>query len=446
MSSLAIGLLGICLLLIFLMLGLHIGISLMLSGLIGLILILHGITPALTMTVGAFYHKVTAPTLVTVPLFILMGFLASGGGISKNIYDSLKLWLGKFRSGLGIATVFACTGFGTVCGSSLVTSSVFAKISAPEMRRTCGYDKKLAYAICASAGSIGMLIPPSILIVVYGILSGQSVGRLLIAGVAPGILLAIAFSLTIILLGKIKPSLMGDVSNVPSAPWSAKIASLKHWWTVIIVAFVILGGIYGGVFSPSEAAAVAAFILLIIYLLITLVDSVRRKGILKELLVIFSDTATTSAMIFFLMGSATVFSDLITMSGVTKELSNVLLGADMPQIMVVLMMVFVVGILGCFLDSMSVLCVTVPVFNPIITTLGIDPIWYATVIILAVEVGLITPPFGLNVFATKGVAEPDVRLEDIFGGVLPFFIAMLVVLGILLGFPVLSTFLPSYIG
>jgi tripartite ATP-independent transporter DctM subunit len=445
MDTFSVSLIGIGILLLLLILGVHIGFGLMISGFVGILFILHDFESAIKLVVTSFYHKVTLPELVTCPLFILMGFLASGGGISQNIYKSLSLWLGRFRSGLGIATVLACTAFGTVCGSSLVTASVFAKISAPEMRR-CGYEKKLAYGICSSAGAIGMLIPPSILAVVYGILSGESVGKLLMAGVAPGIMLAFVFSITITIIGKIRPAMGISATTIaPSVTWRDRIISLKNWWSVAIVAFVIFGGLYGGVFSPSEASAAAAFLLLVIYLAVMLLGKHRDRSIPRELVSMFTETAVTSAMIFLVMGSATVFAKFITMTGLTIRLSGFLAGAGIPDFLIVLIIVFLVLILGCFLDSISILCITIPVFNPIINAAGIDPIWYATVIIVAVEVGLITPPFGLNVFATKGVAEPDVQLEDIFSGVAPFFFGMVLVLVVILLFPPISTFFPSLV-
>lgn len=442
MDPLITGLIGVTLLFVLLAVGFHIGFSLMISGLIGLSLVLGNFEPAIKMAVTAFYHKITSPVLITVPLFVLMGYLASGGGISSSIYNSLRLWFGNFKSGLGIATVFACTAFGTVCGSSLVTAAVFAKICAPEMRR-CGYEKKLSYAICASAGAIGMLIPPSILAVIYGILSGESVGKILMAGVAPGVLLMIGFSLAVVVIGIVKPSSIRLVPR-PSVTWNEKIRSLKDWWSVLIVSVVIFGGLYGGVFSPSEASAVAGFALLVIYVLIAILGKkITEKKL--ELKGIFAETAMTSAMVFLILGSATVFSNFITLAGLTKKLLNLIMASKVSPFVVVLIIVFFILILGCFLDSGSILCITVPIFNPIINALGVDPIWYATVIILSVEIGLITPPFGMNVFATKGVAEPDVKMEEIFAGILPFLIVMMLTLILLLAVPSISTFLPSFV-
>jgi TRAP-type C4-dicarboxylate transport system permease large subunit len=218
---------------------------------------------------------------------------------------------------------------------------------------------------------------------------------------------------------------------------------------VVVVAVIIFGGMYGGVFSPSEASAVAAFVLLVIYLVLGYVNrhiprdsGMTMKG---ELASIFTETAVTAAMIFFVMGGATVFSNFITLTGITTQISHYLVGTGVPELGVVLLILLIVMALGCFLDSTSILCVTIPVFNPIIKSLGIDPIWYATCVIVATELGLITPPFGLNVFATKGAAEPDVALEDVFAGSISFFAGMFFVLLIIVFVPDVATFLPSFV-
>jgi C4-dicarboxylate transporter DctM subunit len=258
---------------------------------------------------------------VTLPLFILVGFLASGGGISRDIYRSLDLLIGRFRSGLGIATVIGCTAFGTVCGSSLVTAAVFAKISAPEMRKR-GYSKALAYGICAASGSIGMLIPPSILAIVYGMLSGISIGKILIAGIVPGCIWAILFSLTILLIARMKSSWIGASEAPPAAPWRQRLASLLWWWPVLVSGAIIFGGIYGGVFTPTESAAVAALVLFGLYLYRSLfrrseISFLRRFRDLFEML---TETAVTSAMIFFVLGTATIFSNFAVFDRVDDAL------------------------------------------------------------------------------------------------------------------------------
>ena len=439
------GSLGIALLFVLLSMGFHIGFALIISGIAGLMTIV-GFDSTMSMVINSFYHKISNPSLITLPLFILMGHLSSAGGISQDLYESLSLWLGKFRSGLGIATVLACAAFGTVCGASIVASAVFSKISAPQMRKQ-GYDKSLAYAICASSGAIGMLIPPSILAIVYGTLSGVSIGKVLMAGIAPGILVTIAFSFAIIIVGWLKPEYIQRKSDaVYNATWGDRIRSLKAWWSVSIVGVAIFGGMYGGVFSPSEAASVAAFLLAAIYFLrVILSEKSEKSRLMRQLWSCLRETAVTSALIFFIFGSATIFSQFIVLTGMTNKLSDMFAGSGLSPATLVLTFTIVFLVLGIFLDGISILCITIPVFNPLINAAGINEIWYATIAILSVEVGLITPPVGLNLFASKGVAEPDVSLEDIVRGILPFFFAMLVCVALIFLFPEISTFLPQLV-
>jgi tripartite ATP-independent transporter DctM subunit len=292
-----------------------------------------------------------------------------------------------------------------------------------------------------------MLIPPSILAIVYAMLTGVSLGKVLMAGVAPGLLWAGFFSITIVITGKLRPSMV-PLSPVASVTWRKRMGSLILWWPIIVVAGVTFGGIYGGVFTPSEAAAVAAFVLIFVYVFIRLAlkkGDKRREG-WKEMHSMLTDTATTSALIFFVMGCATIFSNFVVLSGLPTKISEGIAVWGLSKLGLVLLFTIIYLILGCFLDSISMLCITVPVFNPIIETSGINPIWYATIVITSIEIGLITPPFGLNLFAAKAVAEPDVTLEDIVSGIVPYLVAELLSLILLFAFPTLSTFLPSFVG
>jgi tripartite ATP-independent transporter DctM subunit len=446
MDAYLIGLLGVLLLLVLLVLGMHVGLALTISGFVGLAYIL-GVQRALEMAVSSMYGKISGTALVTLPLFILVGYLASGGGISRDIYRSLEMFIGRFKSGLGMATVLACTAFGTVCGSSLVTAAVFAKISAPEMRRR-GYSKGLAYGICASAGSIGMLIPPSILAIVYGMLSGVSVGKLLIAGIVPGGMWAVLFCLTIVAYARISPKAIQTQADLQGFALGEKLASLKAWWPIGLSGAIIFGGIYGGVFTPTEASAVAAFVLFLFYVYRGLVKKQDRRLSERfgELYGILNDTATTSAMIFLVLGAATVFSNFTVLTGLTTRLTQFVNGLGLSQTSLVVMFVLVYLVLGCFIDSISMLSITISLFNPIADAAGVDPIWYAVMVILAVEIGFITPPFGINLYAVLGVAEKDVDIKDMIVGSFPFFVAEMVSLIIILAFPILATYLPAFVG
>jgi tripartite ATP-independent transporter DctM subunit len=273
------------------------------------------------------------------------------------------------------------------------------------------------------------------------------------AGIAPGLLCALAFSTTIVIIAKMRPSSI-TLRDVVTATWGQRFASFRLWWPVALVGFIIFGGMYGGVFSPSEAAAVAAFILILVYLFTFTMEQRRNsnaeKGVSYNLIwrdfrSRLKETAVTSAMIFLIFGGSTVFSKFIVLAGITSKFTDFVLGQELSTGVLVLLFILCYLILGCFMDAISNLSITVPIFNPIVSAAGIDPIWYATVVILAAEVGLITPPVGLNLYATKGAAEADVSLEDIIRAIFPFFFAMLACLVILYLFPPLSTFLPNLI-
>jgi C4-dicarboxylate transporter DctM subunit len=435
MDYLRIGVAGIGFLACLLILGVHIAVALAVTGVAGVVA-MTGIVPGASLLATSFYYKIANYSLVTIPLFVLMGLLAAGGEISNRLYDAATIWMGKVRAGMGIATVIACAGFGAVCGSSLVTASVFAKVSAPHMR-SHGYNKNLAYGICASAGMIGMLIPPSVLAVVYAFVSGESVGKLQIAGVGPGLLLTILYSAGLLVLGFLKPQLMLVSAQSTAPSWKRRFQSLLPTWPVVVVAAVIFGGIFRGVFSPTEAASVAAFVMLVLFLVI------RRHDARKEMASAFTDAATISAMIFAILAGAAVFSYFLILSGVTPKVTGFVLGLGLNNTSLIIAIIVLYLILGCFLDSISMVAITVPVLHPVIVQLGIDPIWYSMVAIFAMEIGLITPPVGLNVFGTQAVAEPDVTVENVFAGSVPFFLLALVALIILLVCPAIATYLPD---
>ena len=433
MEPLWVGILGLVILLVFIAAGVHISLSLVAVGLLGVIL-LTGINQAFDFLVMTTFHRVFRAEFAIIPLFVLVGLVAALGGLSKDTYHALSLWLNRVRGGLGIATVGGCTAFGTVSGSSLVTATVFAKAAAPDMRQM-GYDKRLTYGLVSAAGAIGMLIPPSVLIIVYSILTEESPGRLLIGGITPGLLLFIVFSLGIWVIGHIKPSAVGFTGAVKEITWRQRIVGLRLMWPMVLVGTILILGVFFGFFSVHEAGAFAVTVVTIV----VLVSRRSLRGIAQAL----ADTAGITAMIFFIFIGATMFARFLMLSGIAPIALNFIIGLELSPVGIVIVMCFVYLVLGCFLDSISTLAVTIPVIYPIILTMGIDPIWYGMSVILAIEVGLITPPVGLNVYAVKGVAETDVKLEDIFIGAFPFFLMMLVALAIVIAFPFLSTTLPA---
>jgi C4-dicarboxylate transporter, DctM subunit len=430
MDPITNGILGILFLLLLISLGVHIGIALGITGLLGMTLII-GFDNAMKMTVTSIYFSNASYALVTLPLFILMGYLGASGGISRILYDGLSKWTGKLKGSLGVATVLGCAGFGAVCGSSIVTAAVFAKVSAPEMRRH-GYDKKIAYGLCSAAGSIGILIPPSILAVLYGILTGLSVGKLLIAGIGPGLLLTLLFSLQVVFAAKFRPALIRE-QEVRTVTWKERISTIPSFWPVIVTALVIFGGIFSGIFSPTEAAAVATLTIAV------LLVATKGKQSLKMFAEGLRDTASTSAMVFLTMAGACVFSRFLVITDISQKFVDIILGLHMGNFALLLLLTVLYLFLGCLMDSISMLTITIPILHPVIVSLGIDPYYFALVVIVATQVGIITPPFGLAVFTVKGVAEPDVTVEDIFSGAMSYFWIMVASLVILIAFPVLIT-------
>ncbi|OPY92599.1 MAG: Sialic acid TRAP transporter permease protein SiaT [Syntrophaceae bacterium PtaU1.Bin231] len=431
MDPIVVGILGIIFLLVVIGLGIHIGIALGLTGFLGIMMIT-GFAPAARLAMESMYFTNASYALVTLPLFILMGYLGAGGGISKTLYDGLSKWTGKIKGSLGVATILGCAGFGAVCGSSIVTAAVFAKVSAPEMVRH-GYDRKIAYGICAAGGSIGMLIPPSILAVLYGILTGLSVGKLLLAGIGPGILLTALFSLQIIIY---------SYRNHPDAgaaekriTWKERFATIPSFWPVIVTALIIFGGIFGGVFSPTEAAA---FGTLVIFFLLITTKGGKAWGMLKSSL---RDTASTSAMVFLTMAGACVFSRYLAITGISEKVVEIILALKLGNFMLMVLLSVVFLALGCLMDSISMMTVMIPILHPVVMKLGIDPYYFALIFIVATQVGIITPPFGLAVFTVKGVAEAGVTLEEIFMGSMAFFYIMCVSLLLMILFPVITLFL-----
>jgi tripartite ATP-independent transporter DctM subunit len=432
-----IGIIGIVLLLVLLIIGVHIAVALMVVAGAGVFAIL-GFRGGLEVLLSTLFYKVFFIQLVVLPLFILAGLLASHGKLSDDAYNALGLWLGRVKGGLGIATMGGCTFFGTVCGSSLVTASVFAKVAAPHMRRY-GYEKKLAYGICCSAGNIGMLIPPSTLIVFYAVLTQESPGRLLIAGIVPGLALFVLLSLGVVIIASLKPNSIRSGTEVATGSgiitWREKIKSLKLLWPFAVVFLILVGGIFSGFFNVTEAASFTILALLIIIL----ATGRSLKGIGKVL----ADAGAVTAMIFFIIIAAGLFSRFLALTGIGPKMIEWIITLQLSQLGIVIAMCVVYILLGCFLDSSAMLSLTIPVIYPVVKKMGIDPIWFGMSVLVAIHAGTITPPVGLNAYSVKGVAEADVSLEDIFSGVTPFFFLTLLADAFVVAFPRVITFLPN---
>ena len=430
-ANIAIALIGMVVLIALVLSGIHIAVALGSVGFFGLVACL-GFNKAVAMVGMQAYSGIATFDYAVIPLFILMGMLATGIGISTECYDTLAKWLGKIPGGLGVATTLGCTAFGTLNGSALVTGSVFAKIAAPEMKRY-GYDTNLSYGLIAASGNIGQFIPPSILIVIYGALSGDSIGRLLMAAISPGLALAIGFSLFTVGTAIVKPSLFPRIKQDYS--WKEKLVSLKDLIPIAIVAVVIIGGIFFGICSSAEAGAIGC--------LVFFAMGVIKHTPIRKIVIAIMETVENMTMLFLILACSGMFAKFMTVSGLAQALTNLVTGANLSPILFLFGAVIVFLILGCFLDAYSSIALTIPVFYPAAVALGIDPIQFDMVAILALHMGGLTPPVGLCVYSVKAVAPKEVDVMGIFKGAMPYLIVMIIVTLLFIFFPTLSTFIPD---
>jgi tripartite ATP-independent transporter DctM subunit len=368
-----------------------------------------------------------------VPLFVLMGYIVSVTGMGKDAFDVANHMFRRVRGGLGIGTVGANAIFAAITGISIASAAVFTRIAVPEMVQH-GYSKRFAVGVVAGSSVLGMLIPPSLLLILYGLLTEQSVGDLFIAGVIPGILLATTFGIGILVMAYFKPSMLGEGISEPSTEGGLTPRELitKGLPLSGLIALV-LGGIYGGFFTPIEAGAVGCLGAIVIGLL-------RRKLSLKDFWQVLNDTGLVTASILFLIIAAQMYSRMLALSGVPSGFGTLIATADIGYWGVILSYVLLVIVMGTILDSSSIMLILVPLMLPVITTMGVDLVWFGIVTIIAVEIGLLTPPFGISVFVIKSALDdPSITLGDIFFGAAPFALMMLVVLGLVLAFPILAT-------
>lgn len=377
--------------------------------------------------------------LSVVPLFILMGLFVNKGGISRELYQVSNAFLGHLRGGLAMATIAACGGFAAICGSSLATAATMSKVAMPEMRRF-GYADSLSTASIAAGGTLGILIPPSVILVIYGLLTETSIGKLFIAGIVPGVI-GILFYMT-----AVRFSVMRDPASGPAGPrtdWTGRLDALRGVWSVLLLFFLVIGGLYGALdfwplhlaFSPTEAAGMGAAGAFLIALF-------RGTLTLKGMREVLEETALTTASLFSVLIGAWIFSNFVNIAGLPEALIGGVTSLGLTPWMVMALIILIYIVLGCVFESLSMLLLTVPIFFPLVTSLGFDPIWFGIVVVVVTEISLITPPVGMNVFILKGVVG-DVSTGTIFRGVTPFWIMDIVRLILLLFIPGLALFLPS---
>jgi len=410
--------------------GMPIGFAMGLSAFLGTLLLIDA-SAALALLGQTAYETALTYNLSVVPMFVLMGYIAGEARLSESLYRACNAWLGHRRGGLALATIGGCGAFAAICGSSLATAATMAQIALPEMRRY-GYDDRLATGSVAAGGTIGILIPPSIIMVIYGLLTETSISQLFLAGFIPGILTVAGFMLTIAVMTRIDPRL-GPPGGRSSA--REKLLALGKVWGAAALFLLVIGGLYLGVFSPTEAASIGAVGALVLGILNR---SLTYRLLARSLL----DTVKTTAMIFTILIGAILFNNFLILASMPTLVSGWITALPLGKTAILLIILGMYFVLGCLLDSLAMILLTIPIVFPIIKALGYDPVWFGIIIVMVVELGLITPPIGMNVFVIKGIAR-DVPLATIFRGAMPFVVAQIGLILILVAFPGIALWLPS---
>jgi len=433
-TPIAAGIVGSILLLVLLFLGMPIAFVMMFVGFLG-ISYLASVHAALPVVATTVYETAAYYPYTIIPLFILMGSFAGGAGITAKLYGSFDKWFRKLPGGLGIATIAACACFAALSGSSVAAAAAMGTIAIPEMRRF-KYDPALAVGVVAAGGTLSFLIPPSLGFVVYGMLTEQSIGKLLVSGILPGVVLSLAFIVVIVAKVKIDPSLAPVTPGHVS--WKEKFRALGGVWETMLVFVIVMGGIYLGFVNPTEAGAIGATALFIIVIS-------KMKLTLKSLSAALLEATRISVLVLFLVAGANVFSYFLALSTIPASVSAWMAALQVSKYIVLTIIIVIYLILGCFLDAISMMVLTMPVIFPVVKALGFDPIWFGVVCVIMMEAGLITPPVGLNVYTLAGVAK-DVPMATIFRGAYPFLFAMLMVTILITIFPGIALYLPSMMG
>ncbi len=426
------GFIGIAIFFLLIALKVPIAYAMALVGLVGFGYLTSG-TAALAMVPTELFSTFSSYSLSVIPMFILMGFLAFHAGIGTRLYDLAYKLVGHLPGGLAIATQATCALFGAVCGSNTATAATIGAIALPEMNKY-NYNPSLSTASVAAGGALGVLIPPSVIFIVYAISAEQSVGRLFLAGIIPGLMLMAFYMLAIYIIAR-RDQTLGPAG--PKASWNERFRALGGGLIEVMIVFAIsLGGLFAGWFMPTEAGAVGVAGVL-------LVTAVKGRVNLEIIRKSLADTTRTTAMIMLLVASAVIFGRFIAISRIPFALADWAAALDLPSFVVIALILLIYLVLGCFIDALALILLTIPIFLPVaVNVLGYDPIWFGVIIVMVVAMGVITPPVGMNVYIVKGVAG-NVPLEVIFRGIWPFLIAIIAALALLISFPQLATFLPS---
>ncbi len=430
MGAWELSLIGFGALLVLMALGMPIAFAMLIAGTAGTFAIV-GLKPALGMLGQLPVSTTTQFELSVVPMFVLMGVFVGRARMSEDLYAACYAFLGHRRGGLAMATVMACGGFSAVSGSSLATAATMGKVAMPSMRQY-GYADSLASGSIAAGGTLGILIPPSVILVLYGIMTSTDIGLLFIAGVLPGIIAIVFYIAAVGIVSWLNPEAGPPAERSDMA---TRVRTLSRILAIMILFLVVIGGIYLGVFTPTEAGGVGAFGAFLFALW-------RRALTWETFLESVTEAARTTAVLFIVLVGALIFRNFINLAGLPNELQDVILQVGVSPIGAIVVMLLIYLILGCFLESLSMVLLTVPIFFPIIVSLGFDPIWFGIIVVMVTELSLITPPVGLNLFIIKGTVG-NISLQTIYKGIVPFVAADIVRLAVLVAFPGLVLLLPA---
>lgn len=422
MTPLLLGTMGAIILILLFLLKIPVAVAMALVGFTGFGLLV-SFPAAMKLLAVDFFSSFNSYTLGVIPLFVLMGQLAHNTGISKRLYEASNKLMGHLPGGLAIATIWASAGFAAICGSTNASTATMAAVALPEMKRY-GYSESLAAGCVAAGGSLGIMIPPSVIFVIYGILTQQSIGKLFIAGVIPGIMLSALFSLAIYLWTKVNPQI---ALKSPKSSWKERMRSLLSASEVLLIFFLVVGGLLKGIFTPVEAGAVGTGLIGVISLL-------RRKlswEIIKRSL---QESVRISCMIIFVVAGAAVFGHFLAITRLPQAFQSWLLQFESHPYLAMSFIILIYVIAGCFIDALALILLTIPIFYPVVTKLGFNPVWFGVIVVLVTQIGVITPPVGINAYVIKGIF-PEIPMETIFKGITPFFIALIIGAVILILFP-----------
>ena len=433
MSADAIAVLGFVALFALMLLRVPVGMAMGLVGVTGYAWIV-GPMPALKLVGQTSMRTVTDYTFGVIPMFMLMGALVSVSGVSRELFKAANSMIGHLRGGLGVATVLACGGFAAICGSSVATAATFSAVAYPEMRRF-NYPQSFSTGVIAAGGTLGAMLPPSTVLAVYAILTQQDIGKLFMAGVLPGLLAMAMYVMTIALIVRARPDFLpaGRIKT-----WAEKRGALKLVWAPLVLFVFVIGGLYGGFFTPTEAGGVGASGAFLLGLARRKLDRAKTREALLQ-------ATRTAAAVFTVLIGALLFGYFLTITQTPQKLTEFLTGLGIGRYGILALIMLMYLVLGCLMDAMAMIILTVPIIFPAIVALGFDPIWFGVIIVMTVELGLIHPPVGMNVFVIKSVVK-EVSFTTIFKGVLPFVATDLVRLVILIAFPVIALWLPSRMG